>query len=159
MRILFFVLSTPELIMPSPPIGVVSVATAAMQKGHNVKIVEFTADADTESMVQDAVAAFLPDAIGIAVRNIDDQGMSGARILIDPQKEVAACCRAVSKVPIILGGPGYSMYPERLLEWVDADIGIHGDGEAALPAVLDCLQQGVDVHRFVNFGGCGTPSS
>ena len=37
------------------------------------------------------------------------------------------------------------MYPELLLEWLGADIGIKGDAEAALPAVLDHLQMNVDV--------------
>jgi len=37
------------------------------------------------------------------------------------------------------------MYPERILEWLEADIGVKGDGEAALPAVLDHLRMGVDV--------------
>ena len=71
--------------------------------------------------------------------------MAGTRFLLEPLKKIAATCRACSKAPIILGGAGYSMYPERLLEWLDADIGIKGDGEAALPAVLDHLRMGVDV--------------
>ena len=78
-RILCFVLSSPELIMPSPPIGVVTAATATMEAGHQVKIVEFKAGANMESMMQDAVASFPPDAVCIAVRNIDNQGMSGNR--------------------------------------------------------------------------------
>jgi radical SAM superfamily enzyme YgiQ (UPF0313 family) len=71
--------------------------------------------------------------------------MAGTRFLLDPLKKISETCRACSKAPIILGGAGYSMYPERLLEWLDADIGIRGDGEAGLPAALDHLQMGVDV--------------
>ena len=71
--------------------------------------------------------------------------MAGTRFLLEPLKRVAAACRTCSKAPIILGGAGYSMYPERLLEWLDADIGITGDGEAVMPAVLDHLSMCVDV--------------
>jgi len=145
MKVLFLSFSTPEIIMPTLPLGVVSVATAVQQAGHEVKLLEITAGADFYSPVADAIASFQPDAIGIAVRNIDDQAMHATRFLLDPLKTIADLCHRLSKAPVILGGAGYSMYPERLLDWLDADIGIKGDGEAALPAVLDHLRMGVDV--------------
>ena len=145
MKVLFFSCSMPDLIMPTLPLGMVSVATAVQQAGHDVKLLDLPPDCDLESTVTAAVAGFGPDAIGLAVRNIDDQSMADTRFLLEPLKTIAATCRALSKAPIILGGAGYSMYPERLLDWLDADIGILGDGEAALPAVLDHLRMGVDV--------------
>ena len=144
MNMLFVSLSMPDLIMPTLPLGIVSVATAAQQAGHDVKILELASGGDFEQLAADAIAAFAPDAIGISVRNIDDQSMRDTRFLLEPLKAIAACCRRLSKAPIILGGAGYSMYPEVLLDWLKADIGIRGDGEAALPAVLDHLRMGVD---------------
>jgi radical SAM superfamily enzyme YgiQ (UPF0313 family) len=145
MKVLFFSCSMPDLIMPTLQLGMISVATAVRAAGHEVKLLDLPPDCDFESAVIAAVADFLPEAIGLAVRNIDDQSMAGTRFLLEPLKRIAASCRACSKAPIILGGAGYSMYPERLLDWLDADIGIRGDGEAALPAVLDHLRMGVDV--------------
>jgi radical SAM superfamily enzyme YgiQ (UPF0313 family) len=144
MKVLFITLSMPDLIMPTLPLGLVSVATAVQRDGHEVQILDCAAGSDAVRQTAEAIAAFAPDAIGISVRNIDDQSMHETRFLLEPLKAVAACCRRLSKAPIILGGAGYSMYPERLLEWLDADIGIKGDGEAALPAVLDHLRMGVD---------------
>ena len=144
MKVLFISLSMPDLIMPTLPLGLVSVATAAQRDGHEVRILDSAAGSDADSRLAEAIAAFAPDAIGISVRNIDDQSMHDTRFLLEPLKAIAASCRRLSKAPIILGGAGYSMYPELLLEWLDADIGIKGDGEAALPAVLDHLRMGVD---------------
>jgi radical SAM superfamily enzyme YgiQ (UPF0313 family) len=135
----------PDLIMPTLPLGMVSVATAVQQADHDVKLFDLPPGCDLEAAVTAAVNAFAPDAIGIAVRNIDDQSMEGTRFLLDPLKTIAATCRSLTKAPIILGGAGYSMYPQQLLEWLDADIGIVVDGEAALPAVLDHVRMGVDV--------------
>ena len=145
MNMLFVSLSMPDLIMPTLPLGIVSVATAAQQAGHDVQILELASGSDFKQLVADTIGAFTPDAIGISVRNIDDQSMREKRFLLEPLKAIVACCRRLSKAPIILGGAGYSMYPEVLLDWLDADIGIKGDGEAALPAVLDHLRMGVDV--------------
>lgn len=131
--------------MPTLPLGAVSVATAVRAAGHEVRLIELPVDCDLAADVAAAIDDCAPDAIGLAVRNIDDQTMAGTRFLLDPLKTIVAACRSCSKAPIILGGAGYSMYPERLLEWLDADIGVKGDGEAALPAVLDHLRMGVDV--------------
>jgi len=131
--------------MPTLPLGMVSVATAVQQADHDVKLLDLPPDCDLASTVTAAVEGFAPDAIGIAVRNIDDQSMADTRFLLDPFKTITATCRAITKAPIILGGAGYSMYPDILLDWLDADIGIVGDGEAGLPAVLDQLRLGVDV--------------
>ncbi len=145
MKVLLLAVSTPDLIMPTLPLGAVSVATAARAVGHDVRLLELPEGGDPAAAVAGAIADCAPDAIGLAVRNIDDQTMEGTRFLLDPLKIIACTCRAHSKAPLILGGAGYSMYPERLLEWLEADIGIKGDGEAALPAVLDHLGMGVDV--------------
>jgi len=145
MKVLFLSVAMPDLIMPTLPLGVVSVATAARAVGHDVRLLDLPAGSDLAAAVAGAVADFAPDAIGLAVRNIDDQSMAGTRFLLDPLATVVSACRACSGAPVILGGAGYSMYPERLLEWLDADIGIKGDGEAALPAVLDHLGMGVEV--------------
>jgi len=145
MKVLLFSLSMPELIMPTLPLGVVCVATAAQRDGHEVQILEIALGSDAGQESAEAITAFAPDAIGLSVRNIDDQTMRGTHFLLEPLKAIVASCRRISKAPIILGGAGYSMYPELLLEWLNADIGIKGDGEAALPAVLDHLRMGVDV--------------
>ena len=145
MNMLFVSLSMPALIMPTLPIGVVCVATAAQRDGHEVRILEIAVGSDAGQAAAEAISAFVPDAIGLSVRNIDDQSMQGTRFLLEPLKAIVTSCRRLSKAPIILGGAGYSMYPALLLEWLDADIGIKGDGEAALPAVLDHLRMGVDV--------------
>ncbi len=145
MKVLFISLSMPDLIMPTLPLGLVSVATAVQRDGHEVRILDSTAGSNAAQAAKEAIVAFAPDAIGISVRNIDDQSMRETRFLLDPLQSIVASCRRLSKAPIILGGAGYSMYPELLLEWLDGDIGIKGDGEAALPAVLDHLRMGVDV--------------
>jgi radical SAM superfamily enzyme YgiQ (UPF0313 family) len=131
--------------MSTLPLGAVSVATAVRRAGHDVRLLELPSGCDLEDAVASAISESAPAAIGIAVRNIDDQTMEGTRFLLDPLQQIAGACRLYSKAPLIVGGAGYSMYPERLIEWLDADIGIKGDGEAALPAVLDHLRMGVDV--------------
>ncbi|MBM4311450.1 MAG: radical SAM protein [Deltaproteobacteria bacterium] len=145
MKVLFLSVAMPDLIMPTLPLGVVSVATAVRAAGHDVKLLALPDGSGLEAAVAAAIGDFAPDVIGLAVRNIDDQSMAGTRFLLDPLKKISEICRVFSKAPLILGGSGYSMYPGRLIEVLGADFGIRGDAEAALPAALDHLQMNVDV--------------
>jgi len=144
MKVLFFYLDTPEIIMPTQPLGLVSVATAAKVQGHEVRLVALPDGADHRRLTAAAIRQMRPDAVGISVRNIDDQTMQPCRFLLEPLKDIVAACRETSTAPVILGGAGYSMYPETLLRYLNADIGIRGDGEQALPAVLDLLRLKMD---------------
>jgi len=82
--------------------------------------------------------------IGISVRNIDDQNMASPRFLLPAVREVVTVCRRLCDGPIILGGPGYSMFPESALRFLQADMGIRGEGETVFPALLERLESGSD---------------
>jgi radical SAM superfamily enzyme YgiQ (UPF0313 family) len=85
-----------------------------------------------------------PEVIGISVRNIDDQDIESRRFLLEPVKDLVSGCRACTDAPILLGGAGYSMFPDAALTYLGADLGVCGQGEVAFPAVLERLQQGQD---------------
>jgi radical SAM superfamily enzyme YgiQ (UPF0313 family) len=64
---------------------------------------------------------------------------------LEPVRDVVSACRALTAAPIVLGGAGYSIFPEAALAYLGADYGICGEGEQAFSALLDRLQQGKDV--------------
>jgi radical SAM superfamily enzyme YgiQ (UPF0313 family) len=68
--------------------------------------------------------------------------MQSATFLLARIKEVVTVCRAVSRSPIVVGGAGYSIFPESALMYLGADFGIRGEGEAAFPALLSWLEHG-----------------
>ena len=86
-----------------------------------------------------------PDIIGISVRNIDDQVSLHPRFLLEPVKQVVAACRQNSDARIVLGGAGYSMFPEHVLAYLGADMGIQGEGEHAFVTLLDKIERGKDL--------------
>ena len=88
---------------------------------------------DIPAAVEEAIRSFQPEVIGVSVRNIDDQSMEQGRFLLDQAKEVVRLCRGFSAAPIVIGGAGYSIFPESALEYLGADMGIQGEGEAAFP--------------------------
>ena len=145
MRVLLISANTSDINMPTLPLGLVSVATATKAAGHEVEVLDLLSQHEPLAQVQSAIGKLQPEVIGISVRNIDDQCMENTKFLLKEVKDVVADCRAHSNALIILGGAGYSIFPESVLSFLGADAGIQGEGETIFPTLLEKLQQGLSL--------------
>jgi radical SAM superfamily enzyme YgiQ (UPF0313 family) len=145
MRVLLISSNTEQINMPVLPMGLASVAVATQKAGHEVKLLNLMLHGSSQEIIEEAIRDFHPELIGISVRNIDDQSRQNPRFLLEPVKEVISCCRALSSAPIVLGGAGYTIFPQGVLEYLGADMGIQGEGEQAFVRLLEGLQQEADI--------------
>ena len=141
MRVLFISANTEKIQMETLPLGMACVAAATKKAGHDVSMVDLIAEKDTRSILKKAIEGSCPDIIGISVRNIDDQTMDNPRFLLDPVKEIVAVCRNLSGAKIILGGAGYSIFPEAALSFLGGDMGIQGEGEKVFPELIERMEK------------------
>jgi radical SAM superfamily enzyme YgiQ (UPF0313 family) len=86
------------------------------------------------------VQRFQPDVIGLSLRNIDDALIQRRETFFEDLKRLTNELRQHSSAPVVLGGSGYSIFPEALLERSGADYGIHGEGEQSFVALLEALE-------------------
>jgi radical SAM superfamily enzyme YgiQ (UPF0313 family) len=142
MKALFISANTEKISMTTLPLGLACVAAATRKAGHDAAMVDLLVERDTQSVLREAILGFRPDVIGISVRNIDDQNMENPKFLVGPVKGIVDGCRNLSKAKVVLGGAGYSIFPEEILSFLGADMGIQGEGERAFPALLARLEQG-----------------
>ncbi len=70
---------------------------------------------------------------------------AGHEIISRQVKSIIARCRGLSGAPIVLGGAGYSIYPESALEYLAGDMGIHGEGESVFPQLVDRIKSAADL--------------
>ena len=145
MKVLLISANTETINMPIIPVGLGAVAAATINAGHEVKLIDLMSVDDARVAIKQAIEGFEPDVIGISVRNIDDQNLTEPIFLLDKVKKVVSDCRRFSDVPIVLGGAGYSMFPDSSLTYLGADMGIQGEGEAAFPTLLSLMEQGADL--------------
>lgn len=141
MKVLLISANSEQINMPVLPLGLAYVATAADSQGHKVKMINLMMQTDTQKALHEAIDEFNPEIIGISVRNIDDRKMESPRFLLETVKEVVTSCRKYSDATIVLGGAGYSIFPQATLDFLDADIGIQGEGESAFLALLNGLHE------------------
>jgi radical SAM superfamily enzyme YgiQ (UPF0313 family) len=142
MKVLLVSTNSERINMVTVPLGLGLVAAATRRAGHEVELLDLMSQPDPLSAVRSAIARFTPDAIGISVRNIDDQCRDNPRFLLEPSRAVVEACRACSQAKIIVGGAGYSIFPREALAFLGADFGVAGDGETAFPALLEQLARG-----------------
>ncbi len=143
MRVLLTSANTEKINMPTLPMGLACVAAATQKAGHDVAMVDLMVEKDTRSVLKEATKGFRPEMIAISVRNIDDQNMGNPRFLLDPVKEIVADCRSLSEATIVLGGAGYSLFPESALSFLGADMGIQGEGEVIFPDLIERMERRV----------------
>jgi radical SAM superfamily enzyme YgiQ (UPF0313 family) len=141
-----------------PALGLSCIAAAANNAGHEVRLLDLLLEQDPRSAVIGAIEDFNPEAIGVSVRNIDDQRMRNPRFLLDQARDAVSWCKQISTAPIILGGAGFSILPNAILEYLDAAMGIQGEGEAAFPELLRRLQSGEGIDTVPGLFQKGKPA-
>jgi radical SAM superfamily enzyme YgiQ (UPF0313 family) len=129
--------------MPDPvfPLGLAHLNAALRQAGHET----CWFDCNLESgQLEQTLEDYRPDFVGISLRNIDDVVIRTRETFFNSLNAVTAIIRRRSRCPVILGGSGFSIFPERLLELAGADFGIRGNGEASLVSLVAALEGGLE---------------
>ena len=131
-------ISANQCTFPYPvfPLGIAHVASALTARGFITDLFDMQVDT---GRLHEVIESFRPDYIGVSFRNIDDIQINNTSFYAPLLKEVTEEIRKKSDVPVILGGSGFSLFPQELLELTGADFGIWGEGEESFPDLLECL--------------------
>jgi len=143
---------------PIPPIGL-SLLASYLEPYYNVTV--YDGLFDEGKSLPDLVTKLHPDYIGFSIRNIDDVVVDRPIFYMDRiLKDFILPVKAVSSVPLILGGSGFSIFPEEVISMTGADYGVVGEGEEVLLSLLQHLDAGKKAgdlqHVIVNQGMSGT---
>lgn len=142
----FFLLSSNVNTEPYPvyPLGMAVVAASLVNAGHRVWQYDYLAAGCSDHGLKKSLKEFAPDFVGISLRNIDnvDSFSSEKEWYLAKIKRLVEIIRQETAVPIIVGGPGFSILPEVILNYIDADYGVVGEGERSLCDLVAGLEAG-----------------
>jgi radical SAM superfamily enzyme YgiQ (UPF0313 family) len=130
--------------VPPFPLGLAYVATNVDARRHEVGVWDAMFQDDWDFSLRQRILGFQPDAIGLSVRNVDDQDIRQPHWFLEEVQRMVAVCREESDAALIAGGPGYSMFAGEALSFLGVDFGIVGEGERALNRLLDRLEAGAE---------------
>lgn len=136
--------STNQCDFPDPvfPLGLAMVDTALRRAGHETHWLDCLADSRP---LEEVLAEFQPEVVGLSLRNIDDVLFKRKETYFGALIDLSRAVRQHAGCPVVIGGSGFSIFPEVLLERTGADYGIQGEGEESFIQLLAALETGAEV--------------
>ena len=130
MRIAFISPKWNKLVNSYPPLGIGYLAAIAESEGHTAAIFDLGLVPDTP-LEQDVarIVAFQPDLIGATAMTNNYHSAEQSFALLKKSLDV----------PLVVGGPHASLFPERVLANANVDYVIHGEGEDPFRQLLRAI--------------------
>ena len=142
MKVLLVSTNTVTEPHPAYPIGLDYVMNA-ISPPHHVKTVDMNELRDGGGLAG-ILSQFIPDVIGLSIRNVDNVDFTNVKIFIGEIRELISIIRQHSEGLIVLGGSGFTIMPGELMDLLDADFGVIGEGER-LRLLLTALERNENV--------------
>lgn len=143
MRILLISSNIAMSPYPIYPLGVSMIAGALTTAGHDVQQFDFLQQNKSVDAIEQEIEQFNPELIGISVRNIDNVNLMNEQYYIEVVKDIVKKIREVSMSKVILGGAGFSLMPDLILQETGADYGIIGEGESLVVNFANNAARGI----------------
>jgi radical SAM superfamily enzyme YgiQ (UPF0313 family) len=148
----------PEVLLVNPnrmkpgvaPLALDYLAAALEERGFGVSLLDLCfEDDDAIACARASPAAADAILIGVTIRNTDDCYLPSQDFCLERIRPIVQALKPpAGGSPIVLGGTGFSLMPEAVLEYLGADLGIVGDGEEALCELARCIAEGRDYRHI-----------
>lgn len=149
MNVLLIAANTATVPYPVYPLGMSVVAGAVQRAGHHVSQCDFLVVGQSLDAIRDRVLRDKPDVVGISIRNVDNVNLLNEQRYVDVVKSLVDTIRAAGAKHIVLGGSGFTIFPESILRATGADFGLVGEGEESFPRLLAALQAGEKIPNAI----------
>ncbi|GFO53919.1 B12-binding domain-containing radical SAM protein [Geomonas sp. Red276] len=125
---------------PVFPLGLSFLAGPLERQDHRLRVLDLGFAEDPGGELTAAIDDFAPRVVALSIRNIDNVTYPGSRSYLAEVKEMVDRCRG--RALVVVGGSGFSLMPVELMARLEADYGVVGEGEEALPELLAYLERG-----------------
>ena len=141
MKVLLISANTLTTPYPVYPLGLDYVADA-ISADHEIKIVDINNLGEHGSLGKE-IDDYSPDIIGLSLRNIDSADSVNRKGFISEYQQYVKTIRQYSNAPLVLGGSGFTLFPAEVMEALEAEYGIVGEGER-LALLLKAIEKKED---------------
>ena len=125
------------------PFGMSIVASALSSAGYCVKQTDFLQSKKSLDVLSKELNAMQPNIVGVSMRNIDNVNSVNEQRYIDSVVDIVLTVKKNSSAIVVLGGSGFSLMPDEILEKTGADYGITGEGEKLMVEFVKNAEKGI----------------
>ncbi len=133
---------------PVTPVALDYLAESLDEKKFEVEVLDLAFSTDAERDIRSVLTRMEPLLIGVSVRNLDDSYMASQDFCLERTGKIIDLIKSHSGALLVLGGVGFSIAPEAVLEYCQVDCGIYGEGEQALPMLARRVMKREDFHNI-----------
>ena len=134
-------INTNRIKPPVAPIGLDYVAEALDSAGHTVTVLDLCWSNDVDRDVANFFDDTSYELVGTSLRNTDDCALTSRQSFLDDFARTVAVVRGCTDAVLVLGGVGFSVMAESILERCHGGInaGVWGEGEFAFVELANRL--------------------
>ena len=125
---------------PVAPLALEYLGASLRKKGYRPLLWDFCRNPSLGSGLKENLRKVRPGLIGITFRNLDDAYLFSGREFISGLNNLVKEIKKSSGAPVVIGGTGFSLAPREILRISGADFGIWGEGETALPKLVEVVR-------------------
>ena len=128
--------------LPDPvfPIGMACISAALKEKRIPVQMLDLCFSSDYEADITTTLGAYDPDVIGISLRNVDNVSYPQYISYLPFYRKIVDLIRKQCSAVIVVGGSGFTLLPEAILNFLEADYGVAGEGESSFVGLVADLE-------------------
>jgi radical SAM superfamily enzyme YgiQ (UPF0313 family) len=142
MKILLISVNREKMPYPVFPLGLAYLARVLREEGYRIEVLDLCFSQDSSVELEETLRRFQPDLIGLSLRNLDNLTYPTSVSYLKEVEEVIQTCRQYSSAKLVIGGSGYSLAPQELIDYLDIDFGIIGEGEEVLLKLVNSFKKG-----------------
>jgi len=141
-KILLISVNREKMPFPVFPLGLAYIAMALREEGHQIEVMDLCFSQEVSVDLNQTLHQFQPDLIGISLRNLDNLTYPASVSYLQEVEEIVGICRQSPSLRLVIGGSGYSLAPQELLQFLNVDFGIVGEGEEVFLQLVRSLERG-----------------
>ncbi|MGB9629304.1 MAG: lipid biosynthesis B12-binding/radical SAM protein [Thermodesulfobacteriota bacterium] len=142
MKILLLSVNRERMPYPVFPLGLAYIAKVLREEGHKIEVIDLCFSKEVPSELSTLLLRFQPELIGLSLRNLDNLTYPKSVSYLNELEEVTQVCRKFSHSKLVIGGSGFSLAPKELIDSLDIDFGIVGEGEEEILRLVRALEGG-----------------
>jgi anaerobic magnesium-protoporphyrin IX monomethyl ester cyclase len=129
-----------------PPIGLLSMAGVLDAMGYEVRVADMVLDAPTVEAAVALVREARPDLVGLSVMTINVEVFEAL---------AAAIAAAFPDLPVVIGGPHATAFPEETVATTGVTCAVLGEGEATARELIPAILAGAPIDGIPGVAWCG----
>jgi radical SAM superfamily enzyme YgiQ (UPF0313 family) len=124
--------------LPDPifPLGLANIAGVLKENGISHRILDLCFVSDFDAAVTSEINRFQPDLIGLSLRNLDNVSYPNYTSYLPFYQKIIHIIRKRTSSRIIVGGSAFTLMPEEILSYLNADFGVAGEGEGGIMELI-----------------------